>query len=134
MSSSPPPAEAPKPSGALGAFTALDWIGVALVALVALGLLGAQFAVSPAFVQMYAEFGDSAVLPLITRIVLAPWFALLSAMLPLGLLGAAIFGGGGLALRRGLVVAGFVLGVVAVGVYTFGVYAPIRQLADAVAE
>lgn len=115
-----------------GSFTALDWIAVVLVGLLALALLVAQVAVTPAFGKMYADF--EAALPFITRLVVSGWFALLGAMLPLALLVAGVVSGGTLAFRRTLVVAAFVLGLLAVGIYGFGLYAPLRQLATDVAE
>lgn len=116
----------PSPADRPGSFSALDWVGVGLAAAMGLGLLVAHVAVTPAFGSMYAEM--EAALPMVTRLAISRWFTPLVALLPSVLVAAALVGGGPLALRRGLVVAGFVCGLAAVAVYCLALYAPLRPL------
>lgn len=106
----------------------------AAVALAVAALMGLQILVVPRFAEMYREFG--AVLPILTRVTLVGAVPVGGAVVTLGL-GAA----GALASRRGaegqgtgaigvaLLAAGVVVGLGAMGVSLYGLYAPIFELA-----
>jgi len=123
MSRHPPPSAAP--------LTALDWIGAALAWLLALALLLFPLVVLPSFRAMFSDLGGE--LPQLTRLVLTPWPAL-----GLGATAAASTAAGvallrsGVGLRRGLIVAGFFVALLGLGLCLAGVYLPIVELAGAV--
>jgi len=116
----------------LGRLTAGDWLGALLAFLgsVALVLEGALWL--PAWEGMFSDFGSRAVLPRLTSVVLWPPFAWLAACLPLAALGLALLPRGrGLAWRRAWIVAGFLLGLLCLGLVEWAVRLPLWQLADA---
>lgn len=112
-------------------------LGVAVAVAVA-ALMGLQILVVPRFAEMYREFGATAVLPILTRATLLGAVPVGGAVAALGL-GAA----GALAWRRGaegqgtgtgalgaaLLGAGVVVGLGAMALALYGLYAPIFELA-----
>ena len=111
------------------ALTALDWIGFCVAALPALFLIGWSLFFVRGYVAMFEDF-DMA-LPVLTRLVLSPRFALVLA----GAIGAALLGTlavPGLGWKRALIVATFLLGLGAVALCIAGVYLPVFQMADAI--
>ena len=118
----------------LRSLSALDWIALGLAGLVVSILTAMPFVVTPAFVAMFADFGGSS-LPTCTRLVIRPWFPMIGALAPLILAARAVLPGRGSLLRRRLMIAGaFLLSCLWVVVYIAGIYAPIFELADAVAS
>jgi hypothetical protein len=114
------------------AFSALDWLGLIAAALVvaAVGLY-LPLIVRPRFVAMFADFGGP--LPLVTRLVVRPWFLPLVATVPAALLVVAVVRRASRpSVRRGLVVAAFALALVQGAFSVWALYAPIFALADAV--
>jgi hypothetical protein len=114
----------------------LVWTDVALLAavlLAAAALVALQIAVVPAFAAMYREFGGE--LPVITRLVLAAWLPLTAVVLTLALgaggMVARLRGAGGVGI--GLLVAGALLGVSAIGFCVYSLYAPLFALAGRIA-
>jgi hypothetical protein len=111
-------------------FTALDWIAVALTLMVAMGIVVLVVGIAPAFAGMYADFGAADALPALTRFVLSP------AAAALGLVPSALAGAGlrarPIAVRRGFVVVGFLVGLAMLGLCLVGLYMPIFAVTDAV--
>lgn len=112
-------------------FSALDWIGVGLNAMEATALVAFPFVVAPSFQAMFADFGSRSSLPALTRLALTPWPGL-----ALGLMVAALTaivgvfrGPDTIALRRGFVVVGFVVGALGIVGLLYGMYAPIFAVA-----
>jgi type II secretory pathway component PulF len=113
--------------------SALDWIALVVVGLVISILIVMPFVMTPAFVTMYADFGGPS-LPACTRLVSGPWFPVIGALASSTLVVLALLPGRAGLLRRRLMIAGaFLVGCLWVGVYLFGMYTPIFELADAVA-
>ncbi len=113
--------------------SALDWIALSLAGLAVLTLTVMPFVVTPAFVAMFADFGGPG-LPMCTRVVSRPWFPILGALTSLTLSIFALLPGGSSLLHRRLMIAGaFLLGCLWIGVYFFGMYAPVFALAGGVA-
>jgi hypothetical protein len=116
----------------LAGFTALDWIGAATIVLLALAVMAVPFVVAPPIVSMYEEF--EAALPTITRLVITGWFAPLLAQLPLALLVVALIRRHKLSAARPLVALAFVLALACGALCWYGLYAPIFELAGAIAD
>lgn len=112
--------------------TALDWIAAGLDIVVGLSLLTITFAVTPAFVSMFEDFGAD--LPGITVFVTRSWYPIASGFLVLILTGSGLFSPMPLKTRRALLVAAFFIGLVLGGIYLWGMYAPIFDLAGAIQE
>jgi hypothetical protein len=121
-----------RPSRAASRFTALDWIGVAVTALAALGVMLVPHVVAPPMIMMYEDF--EAELPTITRLVVTGWFPLLLAQLPLVTLLLALIRRHSMVAARMLVLAGFALSLFAGALCWYGLYAPIFDLAEAIEE
>jgi type II secretory pathway component PulF len=119
----------PKPEEDL---TALDWIAAILDIVVGFSLLAVPFAVTPAFLSMFEEFGGQ--LPAITLFVARSWFPIASGFLVLALTGAGLFSRMPLKTRRALLVAAFFIGLILGAVYLWGMYAPVFELAGAIQE
>lgn len=109
------------------AFTVLDWIGVVLAGLAAVGLLGFPI-VGASFGGMYGDFGSQA-LPLLTRLAVSLWFPPLLGALVAAAIAVAVTRRASLTVRRGLVVGAFVVGAVSLASCCVAVYLPIFQLA-----
>lgn len=109
--------------------TAGDWIGVILVGLCALFCFQFPFFVGPAFAKMYADFGST--LPALSELILTTWFPLMVGLNPASVAFYAVAGEHPLKRRRALIVAAFVLGVIAVGVLLVGAYQPVFAVARA---
>lgn len=101
--------------------TALDWIGVMVVACAVLALFAMPF-LTPQFGQMFAEFDNP--LPVLTRMVLAPWFPPALSVLPLGCLWVA-FRAPSMSRRYVSLMGAFVLGYVSILVCIVGLYLPV---------
>jgi len=123
--------------GAEGETSGLNPVDLVL-ALVALSfsatlVLLDRFAVD-AFAAMFAEFGSESVLPFLTRMVISHVAPLGAAGLTLALalsgLVARKFSSG--AVARGLLALGIALGISAIVLCFYGLYAPIFRLADSV--
>jgi hypothetical protein len=112
--------------------TALDWIAAILDMLVGLFLLAAPFAITPAFVSMFEEFGAD--LPGITVFVTRSWYPIASGFLVLVLTGSGLISPMPMKTRRALIVAAFLIGLVLGAIYLWGLYAPIFGLAGAIQE
>jgi len=112
--------------------TSLDWIAAILDITIGLALLSVPFAVTPAFMSMFEEFGGQ--LPGITLFVARSWFPVASGFLVLALTGAGLFSRMPLKTRRALLVAAFLIGLVLGAVYLWGMYAPVFELAGAIQE
>ena len=112
--------------------TALDWIAAILDMVTGLALLAAPFAVTPAFMSMFEEFGGQ--LPGITLFVARSWFPIAAGFLVLALTGAGLFSRTPLKTHRALLVAAFFIGLVMGAVYLWGMYAPVFELAGAIQE
>jgi hypothetical protein len=115
-----------------GAFSALDWIGVAVTVLGISWLAYFTLRVRTAFLQMFADFGTLAELPAVTRLASSPYFAPAIALAPATLLVASVVGRRGLRVRRAFVVAAFLLVVAEIGFCLWAMYAPIFQVANAI--
>ncbi|HOX44913.1 MAG TPA: hypothetical protein PK668_15040 [Myxococcota bacterium] len=116
-----------------GALTAGDWIGAVIALLTAGGLVLEGALWLPSWEGMFRDFGSSAALPGLTRVVLWTPFAFLAAGLPLAALGLALLPRGrGLAWRRAWIVGGFLLGLAGLGLVEWAVRLPLWQLADAI--
>ncbi len=115
-------------------FTALDWIGVSLSALMVLSLLAFPFTIAPSFAAMFAEFGSA--LPAVTRAALTPWavpsLGLVAASPTAIAVAAPALGVGPLGVRRSLVVIGFLLGLGVFAAALYAMYAPIFELAGTI--
>ena len=120
------------PSRAVKRFTALDWIGVVVTALAAIGIMIGPQIVGPPMVSMYQDF--EAALPTITLLVISGWFPLLLGQLPLAVLLLAMLRRHSLFTARMLVVVGFVLPLLFGALCFYGFYAPIFDLAGAIEE
>ena len=89
-------------------------------------LLALPCAVTPSFENMYSDY--RAVLPLVTWLVLSPFYPLVGGFLVLGMLVHAWLGRTRLS-RPGLLAWSAVLiGASWVSLYLFGLYAPMRPL------
>ena len=67
-------------------FTALDWAGTVLAALLVAALLLTVFWVAPVFWKMFGDMGgDLSQYPVPTRIVLHPWLMCIFVIFPLAL-------------------------------------------------
>ncbi|TKC98802.1 hypothetical protein [Polyangium fumosum] len=112
----------------------VDFVLALVVASLATALVLLDRLVLPAFAKMYDEFGSNAVLPLVTRAVLAHVTPLGGAAGAIGLAVAGMFvrkrGGGRLAV--GLLCGGITLALGAVGLSFYGLYAPVFDLAGKV--
>jgi hypothetical protein len=105
--------------------TALDWIAAALGWLLAGALILFALLYAPSFRKMFEDFGGD--LPVLTRLVLTPWPALVACAIATATLV------GGVALRRrALIVLGFFLALGGLGLCVAGVYLPIVEIAGAV--
>lgn len=118
--------------GRLAQLTVLDWIGLVSVAPAVAFLLAAPLVVTPAFAELFANFGSDSNVPAITRLVMAWWLPPALALVPAALVIAAISGQRALARRRLLGVAAFLCGAAGVALYLVGMYAPIFAIAGAV--
>jgi len=109
----------------------VDFVLALIVAALATGLVLLDRLVTPAFTKMYDEFGSSAVLPLMTRALVAHVTPLVGAAGAMVLAVAGMFvrkrSGGRLAV--GLFCGGIALALGAVGLSFYGLYAPIFDLA-----
>jgi len=114
----------------LGAFTALDWIAVVVVALLGLGLMLAPLTVGAAFAAMFRDFGGT--LPGITQLALSPAFPAVAGLLVGGPLAVALLAPLSLGRRRLLCLVGFLLGAVIAMLYVFAMYAPIFELSGSI--
>jgi len=122
----------PRRPRAASTFTAMDWIGVAVTGLVALGVILAPHVVAPPIVAMYEDF--EATLPTITQLVITGWFPLLLGQLPLAALVWALLRRHSLLAARMLVLAGFLAALLGGATVWYGLYAPIFELAGAIEE
>ena len=111
--------------------SALDWIAASLALLLDVALVLFALVHAPSFRGMFADFGGE--LPLLTRLVLTPWPALVicAAATALVLTGVALTRSA-MGLRRGLIVLGFLVALIGLGVCVVGVYLPIVEVAGAV--
>jgi hypothetical protein len=113
--------------------TALDWIAVLITGLLIIAIASAPFSVSVVFLEMFESFGGTLEeLPLVTRLALSPWYGLLSPLPSLSVLVWGLFSHAPLVWRRAAIVASFCLGLMILGFYLFGAYAPIFEIADTV--
>lgn len=115
-----------------GSFTVLDWLGVALVALMGQGLILFRILVVPIFTAMYADLVGP--LPTATALVSTRWFVPLLAVLPQGILavGFALWAKLSLGQRRALVVSAFLLALAAIAFGLVSLYLPILSIAGAI--
>ena len=110
------------------ALTALDWVGVALTALVTIALLAFPFVVTPSFAEMFREFGNTE-LPVITRLALAPWpGVVLGLVVGATTVTAVATSGWALGVRRALIATAFLSGALALATLIYAMYAPIFAL------
>jgi len=121
----PPVVESPQ------SFTILDWIGALVTGGSVFGLVGFPL-VGSTYVGMYEDFGASASLPLLTRLVISGWFPPLLAATAAAPLALGLRPSRPLAQRRLWVVGAFLLGWGALGLCVVGLYLPIFALAGAV--
>lgn len=113
------------------ALSALDWIAAGLGLLLAVGLIGFAFVSIPSFRGMFADLGGE--LPWVTRAVLSAWPPLLFSALAVGLTIAGLaLTRHAIALRRALLVAGFFVPLLGLGLCLAGVYLPIFRVAGAI--
>ena len=112
----------------------LDFVLLLVVVSLATALVLLDRLVVPAFAKMYAEFGSEAVLPLVTRAVVAHVTPLGGAALALSLAAAGIFArrGGKGPLAVGLLLGGIFLAIGAVAFSMYSLYAPMFELAGKV--
>jgi hypothetical protein len=108
--------------------TALDWIGVVVVAIgISWIALLIPFVYGPAFAAMFRDFGGP--LPFATRLILLRWPSVILGLIPSGILAASLTGTRTLANRRALIVAAFVGALLMLGLSMWALYAPIFALA-----
>ncbi|WP_281333924.1 hypothetical protein [Polyangium sp. 6x1] len=112
----------------------VDFVLALVVASLATALVLLDRLVLSAFAKMYADFGSEAVLPLVTRAVLAHVTPLGGAAGAIAIAVAGVFarksGKGGMAV--GLFLGGIALAIGAVGLSMYGLYAPMFELAGKV--
>jgi hypothetical protein len=113
---------------AVASFTALDWIGVAITGIAALGLILLPRIAGPPMVTMYEDFGSE--LPTITQLVLTGWFPLLLAQPTLALVVVALLRRHSMLASRLLVAGGFVLTLVFGALCLYAFYLPIFGLVE----
>ncbi|MCC6528176.1 MAG: hypothetical protein IT373_36350 [Polyangiaceae bacterium] len=121
----------PATPGDPGAFTALDWIAVVVVALIALALALFPFAIGLPLAEVYADFGV-AELPALTAVATGLAAPLALAAVVLASLVGAVALRARLRTRRLMVAAGFAFGVAALVACALAAYAPIFERAGAV--
>jgi hypothetical protein len=108
---------------------AMDWMGVATLAIEALVLVVSRVYTSK-FTEVFSEFGGD--LTVLTKIVLSPVYGAIAAALLLLCASAmwwpALRGRQGT--KRTFLVIGFVFGLGTIGLYVIGLYLPIFTMAD----
>jgi uncharacterized BrkB/YihY/UPF0761 family membrane protein len=110
----------------------IDWVVAALATSLALVIGATPFTVSPTFVGLFRDFGSIEELPAITRLALSGWYGVGSAALLAGVTISAMAPRLGVVARRAMLGSCCALGLLGVGVYLFGVYLPLFELADLV--
>ncbi len=119
------------PSPVRERFTTLDWIGVVIAAINALGLVLFPIA-GRAFAGMYEDFGPSGQLSVLTRLATSVWFPPALALAVVAAIVVALRSARPLAVRRAWIVGAFGLGLVSVGVCVVGTYLPLWTVGGAV--
>lgn len=117
------------PENPLSELTALDWIAVVGVGCGALFCFLFPFLIAPTFTKMFLDFGNAAELPNITQLGMTTWFPLMLGLNPASVVFHALSGKHTLGRRRLLIVAAFVLALIACGICLVAMYAPIFALA-----
>ncbi len=115
------------PENPLQHLTALDWIAVAGVGAGALFCFQFPFLIAPRFAKMFADFGGP--LPDLTQLGMTIWFPLLLGLNPASVAIHALSGKHSLGKRRLLIVAAFLMALVASGLCLAAMYMPIFALA-----
>lgn len=115
---------------AIGPF---DLAGLALAALALAGIWGLQLLVAPSFAQMFADFGGE--LPAITRAVVRPVIASVASGIAVALVAAGVAARTIAGWRAGTlaIYAGAIAAVLAVPLMLWALYAPIFEVAGAIA-
>jgi len=103
-----------------------------LVVIIAIGLFVAPFVITPTYQNLYKDFANPDKIPWITNLVTQAWLPMALALLTLGLAAAGLFMNASPDKRRLFVMTSVVAAMASAGVYLYGLYAPIFQLADAV--
>jgi hypothetical protein len=109
----------------------VDFVLALVVASLCTALVLLDRLVVPAFAKMYADFGSDAVLPLVTRAVLAhvATFGGAAGAVALAVTGILVRRRGGSGLAVGLLLGGIVFAIGAVAFSMYGLYAPMFELA-----
>ncbi len=113
-------------------FTALDWIAVSMTVMQIAVIVATPLTVSRTFLEMFSSFGDFDELPRLTQLALSPWYGFIAPIIPLALLVWGVVARRPIGWRRAGVVSAFLLSLAVIGLYLFGAYAPIFEIADAV--
>lgn len=107
--------------------------GVALIT--ALGLVGLHLYGAAQMTAMLGDFGGDVVLPLLTRVVLAPAYGLVVALCAIGLCAAgAWLRHGGRPGGRALIATATLVSVVGTALFVVGAYLPVFELSGAIAQ
>ena len=101
-----------------------------LVGLLCVTLLAAPVFVTPGFVELYRS--ANVALPIPTRLAIGRWAPRLCVVPTGGLALAGVLVRAKMGRARALIVAGFALGLLCVGLYLWALYLPIFGLAEAV--
>ena len=102
---------------------AVDAVLAAFALLIGLGTAAVAIFAVPSFAQMFQDFGGE--LPVTTKLVLTRAYAPAVALLTIALTATGI-----IIRRRAILVAALVLPLAAAAFLTYGLYAPIFELAD----
>ena len=105
----------------------LDWLGLVTI-LVQAGILGFSRTYTGAFHELFAQTGADP--GLLTNVVLSPIYGALTALL-IVLCGSALWWPslrGKMSMKRGFLMTGFLLGMIAIALYVIGLYIPIFAL------
>ena len=120
----------PTMSDRLAGLSPMVRLYLGLVVIIAVGMIIAPFAITPTYQNLYKDFAKPDNIPTITNLVCQTWFPIALSLLTLGLAAAGFFMNASPDKRRTLVMTSVVAAMASAGIYLYGLYAPIYQLAD----
>ena len=107
-----------------------EWAIVMITLLFAVAIGATPFSVSATFKEVFREFGTIDELPLLTQLVIRRSFGLTCGAVTAMFAVLALLTRRRVLLRKVFLGVGGVAGLVSIGVYLLGVYAPILELTD----
>ena len=114
----------------------LDWIGVAIIAVLAAETFYSALVTSPTFEVMFQDFGSKQSLPGFTKLFLSPWPGLVVGLLSLACVVPSFIRiwkpRPGPALSRSLLFVGWLMPYLFAKISTYALYLPIHSLAGAI--